>query len=117
MDSKEVMAFIEKYAVFLIPIFTGLIISFATEMLNRITPKWMTNHLFIFLLSAAMTAITMLAFPYLLTTNIFLTIFIFIFNLAFGYLFYVKFGQKLVNQIMDKVGNRLEKESEKINVS
>lgn len=114
METTQVFAFIEKYAILIIPVITGLFISFIAEYLTRITPAWMSNHLFLFLLSVTTTALTMLAFPYLLSENIFLSIFMFCLNLAFAYLFYIKLGQKVVSKILDKIGDRIDKESDKI---
>ena len=98
----------------IIPVVCGIFISFIAEALNKITPKIVSNHLLLFLVSIAAAFITMKAFPSYFGGNIWEMVFAFILNLTFGYVFYFTMGEKIVTLLVEKAGKKIADEGNKV---
>ena len=93
---------------FIVPLISGVFISFIAEGLNRVTPAVVNNHLLLLIISSIATFIVLNVFPSYFQKDIWELVFAFILNLAFAYVFYFAVGKKTVDLIVTKAGNKVE---------
>jgi high-affinity K+ transport system ATPase subunit B len=98
---------------FVIPIISGILISFLAEALNKITPQIINNHLLLFIINIATTTLVIFTFPSYFENDIAELIFAFVINLSFAYVFYYTLGKKVIEAIMKSVEKKIIKEDEK----
>jgi uncharacterized membrane protein len=99
---KIVLDNLGEWGFLLIPFIAGVIVSFLSEVFNKITPEKYHWSLFLLIISTLICVLLIFVFPSYYEKLDAFTLLMLLLNIAVSFLFYPIVGKKLVGKIFEK---------------
>jgi uncharacterized membrane protein YjjP (DUF1212 family) len=103
-----------NWGLLLIPFIAGIIVSFFSEVINKLTPNALTPNAILLITSTITCAFILFAFPIYYSKIDAFTVLMLLINIAVCFLFYPLMGKRLVGKILQKFEQKFGESIEKI---